>query len=75
MHGWAWQMAVQAACNAAKMHIAGMEAGPTTRIRLRVTPAARRDLGGQRVAFMTANALDHAALRLRDPFGDLAREC
>jgi anti-sigma B factor antagonist len=56
-----WIMAVQAACSAATSHIASLESGPLARLQHHIAPATRRDLGGQWVAFMTAQVLDAAA--------------
>ncbi len=60
----AWHMAVQAACSAARSHIACVESDPLSYFRHRTAPTVRRALGRQWVAFMAARALDEAA-RLR----------
>ena len=60
----AWQLAVQAACSAARSHIACVESDPFPHFRYRTAPRVRRALGRQWVAFMAAQALDEAA-RLR----------
>jgi hypothetical protein len=57
----AWHMAVQAACRAARSHIACVESDPLPRFRHRAAPRVRRALGRQWVAFMAARAMDESA--------------
>lgn len=57
----AWHMAVEAACTAAKSHITRLESGPLPHYRHHAAPGARRALGRQWVAFMSARALDASA--------------
>jgi hypothetical protein len=61
-----WHMAVEAACNAARSHIANLESAPLVRFQTHIAPKARHDLGGRWVAFMTARALDAASQLPRD---------
>ena len=53
-----WHMAVQAACSAARSHIARVESGPLPPYQHHTTPRMRRILGRQWVAYMAAKALD-----------------
>jgi hypothetical protein len=56
-----WRMAVQAACRAARRHIACEESGPLTWYRLQAAPPDRDALGHQWVSFVTARVLDSVA--------------
>lgn len=56
-----WQLAVQAACSAARSHIACVESDPLLHFQHRTALKVRRTLGRQWVAFMAARALDESA--------------
>ena len=63
-----WHMAVQAACSAARSHIARVESGPLPPYQHHTTPRMRRILGRQWVAYMAAKALDaSSASRVPSP--------
>lgn len=53
-----WQLAVQATCHAATVHITCMESSPLALFQNHIAPTVRHTLGRQWVAFMTAQALD-----------------
>jgi hypothetical protein len=55
-----WGLAVRAACNAARDHIACVEPGALVRYRWQAAPTARDALGHQWVAFVNARVLDAA---------------